>query len=479
MTEPLDTGGLPALDLPLGSLEHRLARPVVDGFEVMGRRVRVTGTAADGIGTVRAGRVVARDLQIRDAAPAGTAAATESPLGVTRTLDAEGGAVVERVVVSRDAPIAWIEWTRAGDPTPRPATGDAQAELVWRVPSSGSGPAWEHDGRALTVNSDAGVRTLFLLSGEPEALAVEAADESGGGLAVRVRVPFPANPDVGLRLAILAIGATDDVERLIRIAGRTAVAVRGREGLVSRLLADGLTVVSPEPALDHAVARARLRFDASRIETAPGGWSLEDAAGEVLGRLAAGDFEAVRGFLRVAADHRTRCLFRVLAGRSLAWSGDRAPGLPDGPDALDPGTAPRGVLPPVDPAAEPVRRVVEGLLGVEPDAPRGRLVLRPRLPESWDHLEVRGLTIGAAAVDVAYRRNGSAHRLTLTQTRGSVPLQAVLAPELPGGRVRETRVDGEPAELDPVREDGRWRVPVQLVLDVPRTLEVEFGPDSL
>jgi hypothetical protein len=375
--------------------------------------------------------------------------------------------------------VAWVEWTRVGAPAPGKGSQGGLAELAWRVPSDGAGPAWEHDGRALTVNHGAGVRTLFVLSGPPEALAVETMDASGGELAVRVRVPFPPGPDAGLRLAILGIGPATDVDRLLRIAGRTAVAVRGREGLVSRLLADGLTVTSPEPELDDAVARARLRFDAGRIETAPGGWSLEDAAGEVLGRLAAGDFEAVRSFLRVAAgpaDDRARRLFRLLAGRYLAWSGDRAGagGSTDAPDAES-----RGVLPPVDPAAEPVRRVVERVLGAEPDAPRGRLVLRPRPPEAWGHLEVRGLVVGSAAVDIAYRRDGGVHRFTLTQIRGSVPLQAVLAPELPGRQVRGARVDGEPAELDPVRVDGRWRVPVQLVLDAPRILEVEIGPDSL
>jgi hypothetical protein len=253
-------------------------------------------------------------------------------------------------------------------------------------------------------------------------------------------------------------------------------------------------VVSPEPGLDDAVARARLRFDSSRMETAPGGRSLDHSGPEVLARLAAGDFTGVRSFLNAMAaevavspaEDGRRSLFRFLAARYLAWSGDRAgvrsAGAAAGIAVVEDGgpdvAVPAGIRP-AEPDAEPVRWVVETLLGTRPDALRGRLVLRPRIPEDWARLEVQGLAAGSAAVDVVYRRDGAGHRFTLSQRRGGVPLQAVLEPELPGGRVRVARVDGSSAELDPVRADGRWRVPVQLVLDHPRTLEVEFGPDSL
>lgn len=121
-----------------------------------------------------------------------------------------------------------------------------------------------------------------------------------------------------------------------------------------------------------------------------------------------------------------------------------------------------------------VEAVVRGLLGAEPDAPRGRLVLRPRLPASWRRFGVRNLVVGEAVVELEYDRDGGRHRLTLRQARGGPPLRVILEPELAGGRLVGARVDGEPAELDTVPVAGRLRVPVQIVLDHERCVEVEI-----
>ena len=535
----------PALDRPLGSLDFRLRRVIDGGFELTGRRAVVTGTAAGGVEAVWTHPVrVVGGLGV-----VGSTAreAMETPLGVERRIAVDGAALVERVVVSRDAPVVWVEWVAAD-------SGEGALNtlaLAWQLPPDGTGgPVLERDGRLLTVRrSGSGFRAVVILGVEPE--TVDSERTRRGALAVRAVVPFPAD---GLRLAIVGIGDDDDAARLVRIAGRTAVAVRGREGAVNRLLDDGLSVVSPDPELDDAVARERVRLDASRLGTGSGPGSGRDAVDEGLTRLAAGDFTAVRAFLhRVArrvdpggrvsmealgdgasghgpggedagAGGDAGLPFLLLTARYLAWSGDltgvraiwepvtrtararlrdasAAPVL----EALAPAAealgddawaatlrggaggeaaGPRPATVGVDDAASggAIRTVVEAHLGADPDATRGRLVLRPRPPEGWDRLEVRGLAVGGARVDVVYRREGGGHRLTLDQTRGPAPLQVVLEPELsrgaPGERPAAVRVDGEPAELDVVAVADRWRVPVQIVLDRPRTLEVEFAGRS-
>lgn len=135
-----------------------------------------------------------------------------------------------------------------------------------------------------------------------------------------------------------------------------------------------------------------------------------------------------------------------------------------------------------DPALESaalVEVVVQEVLGVEPDAARRRLVLRPRLPETWSRCVVRGLTMGEAVVEIEYRADGGAYVWRVRQRRGGAPITLIFEPELPGGRITAARVDGAAAQLDAVASDGRLKVPVQLVLDHERRVEVEIeGPDD-
>jgi hypothetical protein len=148
-------------------------------------------------------------------------------------------------------------------------------------------------------------------------------------------------------------------------------------------------------------------------------------------------------------------------------------------DADDPGPCPGGAA---DHAAA-VDRVVTDLLGVEPDAARGRLELRPR-PGDRRAFGIRNLSMGGAAVSVSYRREDRpggvrVHGFGLEQERGPVPVTVAMEPELAGARVLRARVDGRAAELDPAPAGGLWRVPVQLVLDHPRRVEVEMEqPDA-
>jgi hypothetical protein len=78
--------------------------------------------------------------------------------------------------------------------------------------------------------------------------------------------------------------------------------------------------------------------------------------------------------------------------------------------------------------------------------------------------------MGDAAVDVGYDRDGDRFVFTLEQTRGAVPVRAVLEADLPARALREAVIDGVPAQLDARPFGDRLRVPVQLTLERSRTI---------
>ncbi|MDI9258597.1 amylo-alpha-1,6-glucosidase [Alicyclobacillus sendaiensis] len=63
--------------------------------------------------------------------------------------------------------------------------------------------------------------------------------------------------------------------------------------------------------------------------------------------------------------------------------------------------------------------VLENLLGLRPDAPRGALILCPRLPASMQALKVRGLRLGSGRLSVEMvRRDGGVHVDVVENTTG-------------------------------------------------------------
>jgi hypothetical protein len=118
---------------------------------------------------------------------------------------------------------------------------------------------------------------------------------------------------------------------------------------------------------------------------------------------------------------------------------------------------------------------VYGLLGVVPDAPHNRLRLAPQIPREWPELDVERLRVGDGQVSLRYRRVGSLHTFRIAQTSGAVPLTLHFEPAIQGRRLEAARVDGRPAELDAVRRGEGVRVPLQLVLDQERTVELEIA----
>ena len=84
---------------------------------------------------------------------------------------------------------------------------------------------------------------------------------------------------------------------------------------------------------------------------------------------------------------------------------------------------------------------VEGLLGVEADAPAGRLTIRPQLPAAWARLEVGGLRCGESAYDLKIQRRDEGLSIGLRRTLGP-GLFVTLAPWCPTLPLR-VEVDGE------------------------------------
>jgi len=92
-------------------------------------------------------------------------------------------------------------------------------------------------------------------------------------------------------------------------------------------------------------------------------------------------------------------------------------------------------------AAAVIAPVVEGMLGVEPDAPGGRLTIAPALPAGWDWMEARGIRCGETSFDARLRRVGHALDIALRRTAGG-PLWLTVAPLLADPAV-SVDIDGQ------------------------------------
>jgi hypothetical protein len=100
-------------------------------------------------------------------------------------------------------------------------------------------------------------------------------------------------------------------------------------------------------------------------------------------------------------------------------------------------------------AAMAIAPVVEGLLGVLPDAPAGRLALRPQLPAAWPMLDALGLRCGETVYDVRLRRREEALLVSLRRNLGP-PLWLTVAPHFSRP---PARVEVDDQELRPATEE--------------------------
>ena len=74
-------------------------------------------------------------------------------------------------------------------------------------------------------------------------------------------------------------------------------------------------------------------------------------------------------------------------------------------------------------------------------------------------------------------RDGDRHAFRLEQEEGAVPVTVVFEPMLPAPRLAAARVDGVDAELDSRPHGERMLVPVQIVLDAERVVELDVAHD--
>jgi hypothetical protein len=272
---------------------------------------------------------------------------------------------------------------------------------------------------------------------------------------------------------------------------------------------DRLLIVRPRSlgaALADAVERAWSRSIAVTAADLP----LLDA------RLACGDFDAIRMLLRTAAPSLA---LPVFVARYVTWTGDlpaaagawdavlasldlpvdrtnaalhRAACFEIARTATDLGDAslaarligiarnhdasaarPNDVmLPNVDSDSMLICDVAFNVLGIEPDASRGRLRLRPRL-DRFEEIEAHNIRFGDGSVSISASHTGESIVVRIEQEAGAVPITLLLEPFVISPMTAD--VDGSPADLTPRTVDNGTILPVQLVLDQARTLTIHRG----
>ncbi|MFL5582309.1 MAG: amylo-alpha-1,6-glucosidase [Gemmatimonadaceae bacterium] len=92
--------------------------------------------------------------------------------------------------------------------------------------------------------------------------------------------------------------------------------------------------------------------------------------------------------------------------------------------------------------------LVRGLLGIDVDAPAGRITIAPHLPPDWDSVRVENVPVGQERVTVALRQEArriQAHVERAQPALGRTPLEVIFSPALPLGAVPT----GRPAETTP------------------------------
>ena len=92
--------------------------------------------------------------------------------------------------------------------------------------------------------------------------------------------------------------------------------------------------------------------------------------------------------------------------------------------------------------------LVRGLLGLDVDAPAGKVTIAPRLPADWDSVRVDNLAAGSDRLSFTLRRSGRSLLAEVWRTGGdaSRPLDVTFAPAIPLGATDvATMVPGTPA----------------------------------
>ncbi|MHB1193522.1 MAG: hypothetical protein ACYC6F_10795 [Longimicrobiales bacterium] len=437
-----------------------------------------------------------------------------------RVAEAADGGIEVRASVSADGPVTLVlaagsraTAARAMAATPHltahelRAAADADAASRGTLTTSTGVPELDHGVSWAAARTRCGLLRGSSVSAEGAFWAglgaVAMGDASAGEAAVdalrchgsesvpwRLGSPVPADALATLLAARLTLLSGDPARALeaLRLLPPEEVAARRAGGdppawalwaLALGSLADALRYAAAEAeirALREAAALGRSQGPVVRLPMA--GHPLTGEGAVALGRLlslsaplpapAEPDTPLGTWALWTAPDPDAAwTAWRSLLGRGLA-GGVGGRGTWDAP-TRPPGAAPEaGIL---------LCGLAHGLLGLTPDAPSGRIRIAPSFPTHVSAFRASGIRVGEAALEFRYEREDRTHRLRLDPTRGRVPVTVVLEPSVPGAAHGaapvEARVDGVRAELDAAAVGTRTRFRVQLVLDAPRTVELD------
>jgi glycogen debranching enzyme len=155
---------------------------------------------------------------------------------------------------------------------------------------------------------------------------------------------------------------------------------------------------------------------------------------------------AAAGFRRFGLDEACLRVASAIVDAAGCFAGGHLPELFAGL-ARDPGAFPvpyQGANVPQAWAAGALVHLVEILLGLEADAPRDRLLLRPAIPAWVGSVRLENLRIGAAALDLRVERlAGGRHEVHVAHRRGSVVV------EIDDTAVETGTPDGVPSRVQP------------------------------
>ena len=134
---------------------------------------------------------------------------------------------------------------------------------------------------------------------------------------------------------------------------------------------------------------------------------------------------AAAGLRRYGLDEEAAMVARAVLDAGERFQNRRVPELYAGL-ARDPGGFPvqyLGANVPQAWAAGAVVHLLTTLLGLDADASRDRLVVRPALPAWLERVRLRNLTVGDAVVDLEVRRDDRAHQLDAEVRRGKLDVE--------------------------------------------------------
>ncbi len=94
--------------------------------------------------------------------------------------------------------------------------------------------------------------------------------------------------------------------------------------------------------------------------------------------------------------------------------------------------------------------LIEGMLGLQPDAPKHKLGLAPRFPLSWDHAVVKNIRVGNFLLDMRWQRDAEGTTIELSRKDQTADdLQLELSPSLPlFTTIHAVMLDGNPISYD-------------------------------